>query len=325
MYIEQAFKGLYEWWRYVVGVVIIFCAWQIVGMIPLAGALAYKAIMAGGDTGITTIPQMIDLLGSNLFLFVMLFSFAVGLIGVFISVKSLHKLSITSFTTVRKKIDWSRFWFVFILWGVISTGFIFLDYFLTPEDYQWNFQLKPFLILCVIAVVLIPLQTSFEEYFFRGYLMQGFGMIFKSRLAPLIITSLSFGLMHIANPEVEQLGYVIMIYYIGTGLFLGIITLMDEGLELALGFHAANNLFTALLVSADWTAFQTHSLFKDLSDPSEMGFMEIFVPVFIVFPVLLFVFSKKYNWTDWKEKLSGKIVEKEKENNINLKSYDAEL
>jgi hypothetical protein len=31
------------------------------------------------------------------------------------------------------------------------------------------------------------------------------------------------------------------VYYIGTGLFLGI-TLMDEGMELALGFHAANNL-----------------------------------------------------------------------------------
>jgi hypothetical protein len=31
------------------------------------------------------------------------------------------------------------------------------------------------------------------------------------------------------------------VYYIGTGLFLGILTLMDE-MELALGFHAANNL-----------------------------------------------------------------------------------
>jgi hypothetical protein len=30
------------------------------------------------------------------------------------------------------------------------------------------------------------------------------------------------------------------VYYIGTGLFLGILTLMDEGMELALGFHANN-------------------------------------------------------------------------------------
>ena len=62
--------------------------------------------------------------------------------------------------------------------------------------------------------------------------------------------------MHIANPEVGKLGMIIMVYYIGTGFFLGIMTLMDEGLELALGFHAANNLIGALLVTADWTAFK---------------------------------------------------------------------
>jgi len=99
-----------------------------------------------------------------------------------------------------------------------------------------------------------------------------------------------------------------MVYYIGTGLFLGVITLMDDGLELALGFHAANNLFTALLVTADWTAFQTHSILKDLSDPSEMGLAEIFVPVFIVFPILLFILAKKYNWSNWKDKLLGEVV-----------------
>jgi hypothetical protein len=104
-----------------------------------------------------------------------------------------------------------------------------------------------------------------------------------------------------------------MVYYIGTGLFLGIMTLMDEGLELALGFHAANNLFTALLVTADWTAFQTHSIFKDMSDPEMMGIGEIFVPVFIIFPILLFILAKKYKWTNWKDKIFGTVVEPPKE------------
>ena len=35
---------------------------------------------------------------------------------------------------------------------------------------------------------------------------------------------------------------------------------MDDGLELAIGFHAANNLIAALLVTADWTVFQTESI-----------------------------------------------------------------
>ncbi|SFD06392.1 CPBP family intramembrane glutamic endopeptidase [Algibacter pectinivorans] len=312
-YIQQAYKGLHDIWRYIIGVFIIFFAWQLIGMIPLGIALAIK-IFSDASVGMPTdIPAMSKVLGSNLFLFLMLLSFAVGLLGVFLSSKFLHKQSITSLTTARKKIDWKRFWFIFVIWGLVSSGFVLFDYFMSPEDYQLNFKLQPFLILAVIAILFIPLQTSFEEYFFRGYLMQGLGVLFKNKWVPLLMTSIGFGLMHIANPEVEKLGPVIMVYYIGTGLFLGIITLMDDGLELALGFHAANNLFTALLVTADWTALQTHSILKDLSDPSSMALAEIFVPVFVVFPVLLFVLSKKYNWTNWKDKLLGQVVEPPKE------------
>ena len=135
--------------------------------------------------------------------------------------------------------------------------------------------------------------------------LQGLALVTKSRLVPLLITSILFGLMHIANPEVGKIGLIIMVYYIGTGLFLGILTIMDEGLELALGFHAANNLVGALLVTADWTAFQTHSILKDVSEPSA-GF-EIIFPVLIVFPLLLLLFSKVYKWKNWKEKLTGPL------------------
>jgi membrane protease YdiL (CAAX protease family) len=226
----------------------------------------------------------------------------------FLAVKFLHKQSIRSLTTARKKIDWKRIWFAFLFWGIVSSGLVLLDYYSAPENYEYNFELKRFLILAVIAIILVPLQTSFEEYLFRGYLMQGIGVLAKNNWVPLIITSLVFGLLHIANPEVDKLGYSIMVYYIGTGLFLGILTLMDEGLELALGFHAANNLFTALLVTANWTAFQTHSVFKDIAEP-ELGFIDLILPVFIIFPILLFIFSRVYKWSNWKEKLFGKVVE----------------
>lgn len=137
--------------------------------------------------------------------------------------------------------------------------------------------------------------------------MQGIGLMAKNKWVPLVLTSTIFGLMHILNPEVSKLGYGIMVFYIGTGFFLGILTLMDEGLELALGFHAANNLTAALLVTADWTAFQTDSIYRDVSDP--VLSWDVFIPVFIIFPILLFIFSKKYKWTNWKERLTGKVLE----------------
>jgi len=312
MFIAQAFKSLHEWWRYAVGLLVIIFA-VILGQIPYLIAVIAKAVSDGDNIYGMDEKTMMSILEPNLNLFFLLLSFAVGLIGLFLVVKYIHKQSIVSVTTSRLKIDWGRIWFAFIFWGMVSSGFVLLDYFMAPDDYVLNFKPLPFLILCVIAVILIPFQTSFEEYLFRGYLMQGIGVATKSKWIPLLSTSLIFGLLHIANPEIEQLGYVLMVYYIGTGLFLGIITLMDEGMELALGFHAANNLFTALLVTADWTAFQTHSIFKDMSQPEQAGFFDVFMPVFIVFPVVLFIFSKKYNWTNWKGKLFGVVNEPQEE------------
>jgi hypothetical protein len=121
------------------------------------------------------------------------------------------------------------------------------------------------------------------------------------------MTSVLFGTLHIFNPEIEKMGYLLLVYYIGTGFFLGIITLMDEGMELALGFHAANNIFGAILVTSEWSVFQTSALFKEVSEP-KVGFDTVYLPVFVLFPILIFIFNKKYRWSDWKQKLTGKII-----------------
>ncbi|MGO4921052.1 CPBP family intramembrane glutamic endopeptidase [Maribacter spongiicola] len=299
MYIEQGYKGDLGLWKYLI-IPGCFIGFMI---------LNYIAIILSPVSVEDSMAQLIASLGSNLVLIILLVPLAVGLFVVLGWTKLVHSQSITSLTTSRKKIDWKRVFFAFGIWGLITIVLTFIGIYLSPEDYLFNFKLMPFLSLALIGIILIPLQTSFEEYLFRGYMMQGLGIATKNRWIPLVVTSVLFGLMHLGNPEVEKLGYGIMIYYIGTGFFLGIITLMDEGLELALGFHAANNLIGALLLTADWTAFQTDSLYRDVSDPI-LGW-DVLVPVFIVFPILLLIFSKKYGWTNWKEKLTGKVLSEE--------------
>ena len=39
-----------------------------------------------------------------------------------------------------------------------------------------------------------------------------------------------------------------------------------------------------------------------------MSNVEVFFPVFVIYPILLIVFAKKYNWTNWKEKLFGTVI-----------------
>ena len=268
-------------------------------------------LMSDGVDTNEVIQQTIKMIGVNLTFVMLVGPLAFGLIIVLFWVKFVQGQSITSLTTSRQKIDWKRIFFSFFLWGSVTTLMILGLYYTQPENFVWNFNPEKFFVFLVLAIILVPMQTSFEEYLFRGHMMQGIGLATNSRLVPLIITSVLFGLMHIANPEVGKIGYIIMIYYIGTGFFLGIITLMDEGLELALGFHAANNLVGALLLTADWTAFQTNSILKDLSEPSA-GF-DVLTPVFVIFPILLFIFSKVYGWNNWKERLTGKLIEDNKE------------
>lgn len=246
--------------------------------------------------------------------------FVVGIVLLFVWVRYLHKQTIRSLTTSRNTIDWSRIFFSFFLWSSFTIGSTVALYYSNPQDYQLNFKPLPFLILVVLASLLIPIQTSFEEYLFRGYMMQGIGLATRKKIIPLLVTSFMFGMMHIANPEVEKMGNVILIYYIGTGLFLGIITLMDEGLELALGFHAANNLVGALLITSDWSAFQTDSILKDTATPS--AGLDVLLPVFIVFPLLLFIFSKKYKWSNWRDKLAGNIVLDAPQTIVNSKYHE---
>lgn len=281
--------------------------------IPLGFILLMLAnfLMSDGVDTNEVIQQTIKMIGVNLTFVMLVGPLAFGLLIVLFWVKFVQGQSITSLTTSRQKIDWKRIFFSFFLWGSVTTLMILALYYTQPENFVWNFNPQKFFVFLVLAIILIPMQTSFEEYLFRGHMMQGIGLATNSRLVPLIITSVLFGLMHIANPEVGKIGYIIMIYYIGTGFFLGIITLMDEGLELALGFHAANNLVGALLLTADWTAFQTNSILKDLSEPSA-GF-DVLTPVFVIFPILLFIFSKVYGWNNWKERLTGKLIEDNKE------------
>lgn len=305
MFIAQAFKSYHDWWRYLVGIVVVFVAAQI-GSIPFIMAVGYKSMQEGGGlSDMTDMTKMMTILDSNLTLFLVLLSFVAGLIALLLMIRYLHNQPLIEATTTRPKIDWKRVFVGFSLVAVTTITLTIIDYNLNPEDYVFQFQLVPFLILALIVILLMPLQTSMEEYIFRGYLMQGIGVLAKNRWLPLILTSLIFGLLHLSNPEVGKLGNVIMVYYIGTGLLLGVMTLMDEGLELALGFHAGNNIVAALLVTADWTVFQTNSVLKDVSEPS--AGLDVILPVLIIYPIYLLILAKIYNWSNWKEKLFGKV------------------
>lgn len=302
-YFELAKIGDNSLMKYI-GTILLLASTLIgFGQLPLMIALFSKGVtvedmekMAGNDIRL--------LLGNNMFIMVQLIPFIILLLFLLFAVRKLHNRPILSLFTSRPEIDIKRIVFAFFTWSV----FLFISLFLAMQmgaDLKWNFNPNTFIMLVGISFFIIPLQTTFEELFFRGYLIQSFGRRFKAPVFPILISGVIFGLLHYSNPEVEVLGIGILGYYILTGLFTSLMAVMDEGVELGIGFHAANNIFGCLIVTNQWQVFQTDALWIDMSKP-KIG-IDLVITLFVLFPLMLFVFSKKYKWKSLKQGLLTKV------------------
>lgn len=303
-YIQQAYKGKTEVWMFLLTAFLI-------SLIFIVNFILY---LITSPEDLQAAYDMMKDIPANLNLILNLIPFIGLLVLLFVFVKFLHQRSILSLTTSRKKIDWSRIAFSFFLIIFLSIGSFAIAYYNDSSHIELQFDLVKFGILFVISLILFPFQIGLEEYLFRGYFMQHVGVLVKNKWFPLIFTSVLFGLAHSANPEVAEMGFITMVFYIGTGLLLGIMTLMDEGLELALGFHFGNNLIAALLITSDWSALQTDAIFRYTGEEAvDTTFVDIVVPVLVFYPIVLLILSKKYKWHSWKNKLFGAVNEPPKE------------
>lgn len=300
-YIQQVYKGKNELWMFLITVVVT------AGLF-IANLIFFLFFSDGIDIMEEQRKMMEFIPSKNFWLAFNLVPFAILLGLLFLLVKFMHKRSILSLTTARTKVDWKRVAFAFFLIVGITVGSFALSYFSDPSQVVWQFDPVKFTILLIISLLLFPLQIGLEEYLFRGYMMQHIGAFVKNRWFPLLITSILFGVFHGANPEVEEMGLIVMVFYIGTGLLLGIMTLMDDGLELALGFHFGNNLMAAILVTSNWSALQTDALFKYTAEEATGEVLEIIVPVLVIYPIILLIMAKVYKWKNWRAKLFGKVT-----------------
>lgn len=246
---------------------------------------------------LTNIPENVDL---NALLSLMLLPFAVALLTMALCIRYLHHRPIVSLFTAREHFDWKRFFLSFFIWGAVS-GIFLSVMILNGAPIKWNFNPSTFLMLTLVSLFLMPLQTTAEEVFFRGFLLQGLGRMFGKAWISILITSVLFGLLHFSNPEVDKIGTILLVFYMGTGLFLALLTHFDNGLELSMGYHAVNNIFAALILTNDWQAFHTDALFMDYSPPA-FGW-EAWMTLLLFQPLLLLLFGKIYRWKDWKKNL----------------------
>lgn len=281
-------------WKYLVVLLVTFVAASFIGSIPLLAVYMIKAAQSGNlnlELDITNL-QAIGI-SSNLGLALLMLPLVLGLIVLIFMVRWFHNRSYKELINGANKIRWKRFFTGAAFWVVLMLITYIVEYIIDPANFVLQFDLFSFIPLIFISLLLIPLQTSFEELAFRGYLAQGIGVWTKNRWMVWIIPSVLFGLLHYDNPEVKEFGFWLMMpQYIFFGMIFGLISILDDGIELAMGVHAANNVFLSLFFTHSSSAFQTAAVFSIQKVNPYLEFLLLVLSGI----VLIAFFYKKYNW-----------------------------
>jgi membrane protease YdiL (CAAX protease family) len=283
-----------EWYWYLLVLFLCFIAINTVGSLPVVVILVINAVKNGTDFG-TLATLNFETIGidKNLMLVAVMFSFVVMLIAAAFFISLFHGRSWKQVINGTNRVRWSRFFFGFLIWGVISLILFTISYLMNPDVVHLKFQPLNFFILLIISLIFVPVQSTAEEFVFRGYITQGVASWTRSRWWALIIPGMLFGLMHSANPEVFEYGFgIMMTQYIFMGFMFGVMTILDDGIELAMGVHTVNNLLGSVFATYKASALQTYALFEI----TEMNPREELAPFIISGIVLLAVFAVKYKW-----------------------------
>jgi membrane protease YdiL (CAAX protease family) len=293
-YLDAVHQGRNEWWRYILSIALILILWLIIGSIPvfLFGAFLLmdgnpdSKLTALGFSGVSPLMAMFVILSSYLFFFA----------AIFIAVRFIHKRPFRSLVTSQIKVNWRRLFAGFSFWFIIAGLVSIFEAILYPSRYVFSFDPNKFVLFAFFAILLIPIQASCEELFFRGYLMQGLGLSIRGIIILPMVSGLIFGVLHLANPEmsVPSGAWMLGVSYFLVGFFAGVITLLDGGLELALGLHIANNLYTALVVNTTVSALASESYFKVNEIDPLYGLISLIIGM-VIFYLLAFIIFPRIN------------------------------
>jgi len=198
--------------------------------------------------------------------------FPATLVLLYIGQKFILKRTILSLHTAFSKFRFGRtVQAIAVTWAVLgSLAFLLNALGITPLSY--SFDPSRFFIYAAVSLALIPLQSATEEIVFRGYLNQAVENLSRNKWIAFTLTSLLFMAMHLANPEAlsgAEAGIlpIVMSGYFFFGFAACLLVWMDDGLESAIGVHAANNTFAAVFVNYQNSVLPTPSIFQIQANP----------------------------------------------------------
>lgn len=238
----------------VAGIITAIVGFFVVQVVVLFVFVAVFAIQGGGDLG----GRLLDLgdfsaMTPAKFLFVNLS--LISVIPVMLAcTKLFHGLSPRWLLSVTGRIRWG--------WLLVSMGLALVTLIASvvlglllpgsqalPTDGVREAGHDVVLYVLMVAL-LTPIQSAAEEFIFRGYLTQAFGVLLGSRAVTVLVPALLFAVAHSPQP------FTAFVDRFAFGVASGILVIATGGIEAGIAYHIVNNVlsFGIVLASSNMSA-----------------------------------------------------------------------
>lgn len=280
-YLDWSDRGRGSGWLYLAGAAAIIVVW-LLGSVLLAIPLLLDpdAINADGsfDLGAVWLNNLVALIT-----FVPLF------VAVPLVVRFVHGRPWRTVISPFRSFNFRLVWIGAAVWtGLLALGLL-IGVVLGTDELVWVFDPAVFIPNLIVLLALLFIQTTAEEIFFRGYLVQWFGLVTRSKWLQSAVIGFVFMVPHMLNPEVAGLGgfdYLLGVSgYFFVGFTLTWVCINSGTIELAIGAHFANNMLVSVLLSPENSVLGSASLFE--SGETDLLGTAIFTAVTAVLFILI--------------------------------------
>ena len=251
----------------------VFASIAIIGAFTFIWA---SGKMGGTDTLMTVIGK------SPLAYTLMLLTFPAALGGLYLGWTKVQERTLTSLHTAFTRFRWGRVAQSFAIGWIVLGGSTYLATLLGWADPAFVFDATRFVPFAIISILLLPVQSATEEIVVRGFMNKGLIRFLGNKWVAFTLTSGLFMALHLANPEAVKAAEdgilpLVMSGYFFFGFAACLMVLIDDGLESAIGVHAANNTFAAIFVNYENSVLPTPSVWQVTPDPASDSWATILV------------------------------------------------
>jgi hypothetical protein len=272
-----------EAWRTALGVVMM------VGLY-LALALVYQ--QAVFEMGRTSPTFEAELLGGStpLAMYILLGSFGLITVAVFIVVRLLHKRDVLS-VLGPVILAVPQFFRVMALLVLVGAAVMILPPYGIGGALVPNLAPGLWAMLLPLSLLAVFIQISAEEVFFRGYLQQQLAARFRSPLVWMVLPSVLFAIGHYQPSEAGDNAVLIVVWAGLFGILMADLTARAGSIGPALAVHFVNNM-TALLITSLPDSLGGLALFHTPFGMDDTDQLRAWLPVDFVMMVVMWLAAR---------------------------------